>query len=120
MLSRELNEKLTRVGPGTPMGELLRRYWYPVAAIVQMDAEPVRKVRLLGVGCAEHREQDDRNGPSTTIRNLEHEVPFWAERLEFHMNLLAHPPRVKKKTESAGTFATILSDNRCRCMGGGE
>jgi len=31
MLTVEQNEELTRVGPGTPMGELLRRYWYPIA-----------------------------------------------------------------------------------------
>ena len=31
MLSKEANERLTRVGPGTPMGDLLRRYWHPVA-----------------------------------------------------------------------------------------
>src|SRR5215217_2663936 len=30
MLTAEQNAELTRVGPGTPMGELLRRYWYPV------------------------------------------------------------------------------------------
>ena len=30
MLSVRDNEKVTRVGPGTPMGELMRRYWQPV------------------------------------------------------------------------------------------
>ena len=30
MLSQEENELFTRVGPGTPMGEVLRRYWHPV------------------------------------------------------------------------------------------
>jgi hypothetical protein len=29
MLSREDNELLCRVGPGTPMGALLRQYWLP-------------------------------------------------------------------------------------------
>jgi phthalate 4,5-dioxygenase oxygenase subunit len=29
MLSREENELLTRTGPGTPMGEVMRRYWLP-------------------------------------------------------------------------------------------
>ena len=29
MLSKEENERLTSVGPGTPCGELLRRYWQP-------------------------------------------------------------------------------------------
>ena len=31
MLTAEANERLTRVGPGTPMGELMRRYWQPIA-----------------------------------------------------------------------------------------
>ncbi|MDE0168714.1 MAG: aromatic ring-hydroxylating dioxygenase subunit alpha [bacterium] len=48
MLSKEQNERLTRVGPGTPMGELLRRYWYPVAFVRELDEWPIRKVRLLG------------------------------------------------------------------------
>ncbi len=30
MLTKEENEFLTRVGPGTPAGELFRRYWLPV------------------------------------------------------------------------------------------
>ena len=31
MLTVEQNEELTQIGPGTPIGELLRRYWYPIA-----------------------------------------------------------------------------------------
>jgi hypothetical protein len=30
MLTAERNRMLTQVGPGTPMGELLRRYWHPI------------------------------------------------------------------------------------------
>ena len=48
MLSKEENEMLTRVGPGTPCGELMRRYWHPVAATVQLADNPVRTVRILG------------------------------------------------------------------------
>lgn len=48
MLSKEQNEILTRVGPGTPMGELLRRYWYPVAFQKDLDDWPIKKIRLLG------------------------------------------------------------------------
>lgn len=48
MLSQEQNDQLTRVGPGTPMGELLRRYWYPIALASDLDGFPVKKVRLLG------------------------------------------------------------------------
>jgi 5,5'-dehydrodivanillate O-demethylase len=49
MLSHEMNERLTRVGPGTPAGELLRRYWHPVALASQITPEkPKIKVRILG------------------------------------------------------------------------
>ena len=49
MLSKELNERLTRVGPGTPMGELLRRYWHPIpgAASSQGCAAPTELGPLL-------------------------------------------------------------------------
>ncbi|HEY3116040.1 MAG TPA: Rieske 2Fe-2S domain-containing protein [Chloroflexota bacterium] len=48
MISQELNDRLTLVGPGTPMGSLLRRYWQVVAATADLDKEPVQPVRLLG------------------------------------------------------------------------
>ena len=34
MMSRERNDEITRVGPGTPAGTLLRRYWLPAALAV--------------------------------------------------------------------------------------
>jgi hypothetical protein len=33
MLSKEMNERLTQVGAGTPLGTLLRRYWFPILAV---------------------------------------------------------------------------------------
>ncbi len=33
MLDSSKNQLLTQVGPGTPMGDLLRRYWMPIAAV---------------------------------------------------------------------------------------
>ena len=42
MLTAEQNEELTQVAPGTPMGELLRRYWYPVAFTRELDEFPVK------------------------------------------------------------------------------
>ena len=48
MLTREQNDLLHKVGPGTPMGELLRRYWHPVAAVGELDDNPVKPVRLMG------------------------------------------------------------------------
>jgi 5,5'-dehydrodivanillate O-demethylase len=48
MLTQEENELLTQVGAGTPGGDLMRRYWHPVAATSQLDDDPVRSVRILG------------------------------------------------------------------------
>lgn len=50
MLSREDNELLCRIGPGTPMGALLREYWVPAglsSELPERDGAPLR-VRLLG------------------------------------------------------------------------
>ena len=51
MLSKEDNNYLTRVGPGTPMGSLLRQYWTPVLFSYEVVAdgspERVREHRLV-------------------------------------------------------------------------
>lgn len=47
MLSTK-NEQLTKVGAGTPMGEVLRRHWHPIAGIDELDRSPIKPVRLMG------------------------------------------------------------------------
>jgi 5,5'-dehydrodivanillate O-demethylase len=47
MLSSQDNELLTRVGPGTPAGELMRRYWLPVGVSADLGDAP-HYVRVLG------------------------------------------------------------------------
>ena len=49
MISAEQNELMTRIGPGTPAGKLLRNYWQPVALAEELKGpRPVKAVRLLG------------------------------------------------------------------------
>src|SRR5581483_2868521 len=48
MLTAEQNASLTHVSFGTPMGELMRRYWHPIAASVELASCPLKPVRLLG------------------------------------------------------------------------
>ena len=50
MLNKHDNELITRVGPGTPMGNLMRRYWLPTLLSEELpepDCAPLR-LRLLG------------------------------------------------------------------------
>jgi 5,5'-dehydrodivanillate O-demethylase len=61
-ITQEDNERLTRVGPGTPGGELLRRYWWPVAAASELDERPVKSVRLLGEDLTLYRDLSGRIG----------------------------------------------------------
>lgn len=64
MLSTAENERLTRVGPGTPMGELMRRYWLPAlltSEVPEPDGAPVR-VKLLGEELVAFRDTAGRVG----------------------------------------------------------
>ena len=47
---------------GTPMGELLRRYWHPVATLPELLAEPVLPVTILGEHLALYRSEDGSMG----------------------------------------------------------
>jgi len=63
MLSVEENDMMTRVGPGTPAGELLRRYWYPVCVAKELDDKnPTKFVRLLGEDLVLFRDKTGRVG----------------------------------------------------------
>lgn len=48
MLSVEDNILLTQTGKGTPMGEMLRRHWHPIAAVTEFEDKSTKQVRLLG------------------------------------------------------------------------
>jgi len=63
MLTREENELLTQVSRGTPCGELLRRYWHPVAAAAELTEEkPIRAVKILGEELVVYRDKKGNFG----------------------------------------------------------
>src|SRR5918992_1891190 len=63
MLTREENELLTQVNRGTPCGELLRRYWHPVAAAPELTEEkPIKAVKILGEELVVYRDKQGRYG----------------------------------------------------------
>jgi phenylpropionate dioxygenase-like ring-hydroxylating dioxygenase large terminal subunit len=64
MLSHEDNDLLTRTGAGTPMGELMRRYWVPAVLskqIAKPDSPPVR-VQVMGEKLVAFRDSEGRVG----------------------------------------------------------
>jgi phthalate 4,5-dioxygenase len=70
MMSAEQNQMLTQVGPGTPGGNLLRRYWQPIALADEFDAilapdmglRPVKPIRVLGQDFVLFRDAAGRYG----------------------------------------------------------
>jgi len=62
MLSQQQQETLTRVGAGTPMGDLLRRYWIPVGASCEVAAGSTVARRLLGEDLVLYRDTEGRPG----------------------------------------------------------
>jgi phthalate 4,5-dioxygenase len=64
MFSKEENELITSAGPGTPLGELFRRYWIPALLseeVPEPDCPPVR-VKLLGEDLIAFRDSQGRVG----------------------------------------------------------
>ena len=62
MLSVEENELLTHVGPGTPMGDVMRFYWYPLAFSKDLPKGHTKAVRLLGENFVMYHDQSGTFG----------------------------------------------------------
>jgi 5,5'-dehydrodivanillate O-demethylase len=63
MLSTEDNELLTRVGPGTPGGTMLRMYWHPISLSREInDESPTKFVRVLGEDLVIFKDKSGRFG----------------------------------------------------------
>jgi phenylpropionate dioxygenase-like ring-hydroxylating dioxygenase large terminal subunit len=92
MLSKEENEQLTQVGPGTLMGDFIRQYWFPFLPSRDLPAPDDRpvKVRLLGEDLIAFR---DTNGQ---VGLLEENCPhrganlFWARNEECGLRCVYH------------------------------
>lgn len=62
MLTAEQNDLLTRIGPGAPAGEFMRRYWQPVAAVSELATKWTMRVRLLGEDLVLYRNREGGYG----------------------------------------------------------
>jgi phenylpropionate dioxygenase-like ring-hydroxylating dioxygenase large terminal subunit len=82
MLSKQKNDVLTMVGPGTPMGKLLRAYWLPLLythELAEPDGPPLR-IRLLGESLVAFRDTAGRVGL------LDHQCPHRLASLFYGRN----------------------------------
>lgn len=61
-MDKQENDMMTRVGPGTPAGETLRRYWLPVGFSHEINSEEPKIVRRLGEDLLIFRDEQGRVG----------------------------------------------------------
>lgn len=81
MLTREDNQRVTQVGPGTEMGQLMRLYWIPFLLSKDVDVDgQTYKVRLLGEDLVAYR---DTNGQ---VGLVDHACPHRGAPMAFARN----------------------------------
>jgi len=62
MLTREENERLSSVSAGTPVGQILRRYWHPVASASELAHNETKFVKILGEELVLFKDRQGRPG----------------------------------------------------------
>src|ERR1044072_8950159 len=63
MLSQQQNDLITRTTPGTPAGNLLRRYWQPAALVDELSGNrPVKPIKLFGEDLVIFKDEQGRYG----------------------------------------------------------
>lgn len=92
MLSKHDNEQITRVAPGTPMGNLMRRYWLPALLSTELpepDCAPVR-LRLLGEDLVAFRTTSGRPAVLDTYCPHRNANLFWGRNEEEGLRCVYH------------------------------
>jgi phenylpropionate dioxygenase-like ring-hydroxylating dioxygenase large terminal subunit len=92
MLTREENELLTKTGPGTPMGDLLRRYWLPAMLSEELpapDAPPVR-LKLLSEPLVAFRDTNGKIGIVETYCPHRGANLYWGRNEEAGLRCVYH------------------------------
>ena len=98
MLSKQENKLLTRTNPGSPMGDLMRRYWIPALLseeIPEPDCPPVQ-VRLLGEELVAFRDSNGRIGLLEEHCSHRGTSLFYGRNEDFGLRCIYHPSEVLK------------------------
>ena len=92
MLTAEENERITRVGPSTEMGECLRRYWWPLCLsteLAESDGPPLR-VRLLGEDLIAFRDTSGSVGLVSSLCPHRRAPLFFGRNEEYGLRCVYH------------------------------
>jgi phthalate 4,5-dioxygenase oxygenase subunit len=92
MLSRKDNQYITQIGPGTPMGNLFRRYWLPAMLadeLPEADCAPVR-LKLLGEDLVAFRTTSGRPAVLDTWCPHRNANLFWGRNEEEGLRCVYH------------------------------
>src|ERR671923_2002764 len=105
MISEQENNLLTQTGPRTPCGELMRRYWQPVALSEELAGEsPPLKLRILGEDLVLFR--DDQGRPGLLGLHCSHRVihvPLGTTQRMKMIALRCHRPMTSGRSVSSAS-----------------
>ena len=122
MLTHRQNELLTRIGPGTPMGAMLREYWVPACRSAKLEADGApERIRLFGENFVAFRATDGRVGfmqeacphrcaSLALARNEEQRPALHVPRLEVQRR-----GQVRRRADRAAPSSASASPPACRC-----
>ncbi len=105
MLTAEQNDRFTRVDPGTPMGEVMRRYWHPIAVSGELnEEEPTKEIQLAPHHLAHGRA---RTHPRETIVLFggQHESP--PQKIIRNLFLARHYPISEMMSTRSGVARLV-------------
>lgn len=126
MLSHRDNERLCRVGPGTPMGNLFRRFWLPAllsAEIAEPDCPP-KRLRILGEDLVAFRDSKGRTGIIEAYCAHKQAQLFWGRNEECGLRCPYHGwkfdihgqcvdlPNVEGSAKTMGTIGVVAYPTR--------
>jgi phthalate 4,5-dioxygenase oxygenase subunit len=117
------NELITRIGPGTACGALMRRYWQPVALLDEFDPRfdprmaerPLKAVRLLGQDLVLWRDTTGRLACWTATARTA--APTWPLRA-MKATVCAAPSTAGSSTPTAAAWTRRPNPRAARCASG--
>jgi phenylpropionate dioxygenase-like ring-hydroxylating dioxygenase large terminal subunit len=110
VLSEKDNALLTRVGPGTPMGDLFRRHWLPVLTSDELPEPdcPPKRLRILGEDLVAFRDTGGQPGILEAFCPHRRALLFWGRNEEHGLRCVYHG----WKFDTAGRCVDMPSEPR--------
>lgn len=105
MISQDLNDRITRIGPEAPAGAVLRRYWQPAALAEELAHGDLVPVNLLGERLVLRRDDAGELVLATRISSSDEPAAFYPDAIDIEID---HTGPVYPVENRKGLFFTYM------------